>query len=80
MGKPYRDRIYRRNRLIVLKRDNYICSYCGGVADEADHIIPLSKGGSNTVDNLIASCSRCNNSKSNKLNARMPWTNERWIR
>lgn len=56
----------------VFKRDNYRCCICGrtardGVRLEADHIIPVSKGGKTTMDNLQTLCDRCNNGKSNKL-------------
>jgi 5-methylcytosine-specific restriction endonuclease McrA len=43
------------------------CVYCGGNFDEIDHYIPLSKGGSHTLDNVRPSCEHCNLTKSNKL-------------
>lgn len=37
----------------VLERDDTICHVCGHPgADEADHVVPLSQGGSDTLDNL----------------------------
>jgi hypothetical protein len=55
-------------RKIVFKRDNYKCTYCGVLADklECDHIIPLSKGGSNDMDNLTTACRTCNRQKKDK--------------
>jgi hypothetical protein len=52
----------------VFKRDNYTCQYCGacGVALQCDHIYPLSRGGSNGLENLQAACKPCNLSKHNK--------------
>ncbi len=54
----------KRLRFEVFKRDLFTCQYCGrtppAVVLEADHINPLSKGGPDTVDNLITSCSDCN--------------------
>ena len=49
-------------------RDNFTCQYCGrtpkdNVILHVDHIIPKSKGGKNTVDNLITSCVYCNMGK-----------------
>lgn len=41
------------------------CAYCGAEATSLDHIIPKNKGGTNSVSNLVPSCSRCNNSKAN---------------
>jgi 5-methylcytosine-specific restriction endonuclease McrA len=52
----YRSEEWYALRATVLKRDNYICSYCGGPANSADHIKPRSKGGSDTLDNLVAVC------------------------
>lgn len=53
----------------ILRRDAYSCAYC--FTEEgpwcADHVIPLSKGGSNSYENLTACCLPCNSSKSNRL-------------
>ena len=43
------------------------CFYCNGSFDEIDHYIPLSKGGSHTLENVRPSCEHCNLTKSNKL-------------
>ncbi len=44
------------------------CTYCGSPNDlTIDHIVPLSQGGSNAVDNLTVACRRCNTSKHNSL-------------
>lgn len=56
----------------VLKRDNYRCVICNrGVADgvllEIDHKIPISKGGSNRIENAQTLCVSCNNKKRNKI-------------
>ena len=61
-------------RKYILQRDNYTCKNCGLSVDkepnlllEIDHIIPISKGGLTTEDNLQTLCWKCNRSKSNKL-------------
>lgn len=39
------------------------CSYCGAPAEQADHIVPLSKGGPEAWDNLTPACASCNGRK-----------------
>ena len=57
-------------RFAVLERDEFRCQYCGATpkngALEVDHIIPVSKGGETSAENLITSCEPCNKGKSNK--------------
>ncbi len=63
----------KKIRFDVFKRDLFCCQYCGNypptVVLEVDHIIPVSKKGTNDIDNLITSCFDCNRGKSdNELN------------
>ena len=55
-------------RTRIFARDDYTCQYCGarGVPLECDHVFPISKGGSNEDDNLVAACVPCNRSKGAK--------------
>ena len=52
---------------VVLQRDSYACQWCDTFLHEGnwsiDHIIPLSKGGTNDLDNLQAMCRSCNSMK-----------------
>lgn len=59
---------YRRYRAIVLARDGEICAYCGAsnVPLQLDHIIPRSRGGSDSPENLTPACKPCNTSKGAK--------------
>ena len=60
---------WRNLRAAVFRRDGYTCVYCrekGGPL-ECDHIIPRSRGGTNTKENLATACRRCNRSKKNLL-------------
>ncbi len=48
----------------ILRRDKYSCQYCGSTKQlTLDHVIPLSKGGKHTWDNVVVACEPCNNSK-----------------
>lgn len=52
------DRRWRRLRQLVLTREPF-CRMCGAPATEVDHIIPLSRGGTNALENLQPLCKRC---------------------
>lgn len=54
------------SKATVLARDNYTCGYCGKKADTVDHIIPKKHGGSNSYENCVAACVRCNSKKADK--------------
>lgn len=61
-------RIAPNVRDLVWNRDGGKCVDCGSnIGLEFDHIIPLSKGGSNTYRNLQLLCEKCNRKKSNKI-------------
>ena len=66
---PERKQISKRTRFDVLKRDKFTCQYCGKSAPDVvlhiDHIVPVSKGGTNDIINLVTSCAECNLGKSN---------------
>ena len=48
-------------------RDDYKCQHCGTEANSTfDHIVPISKGGETTFDNLQVLCGPCNFSKGDK--------------
>jgi len=58
----------KKTRFDTFKRDLFQCQYCGktppSVVLEIDHIKPVSKGGSNVIENLITACFDCNRGKS----------------
>jgi 5-methylcytosine-specific restriction endonuclease McrA len=53
----------------VFARDEWTCQYCGAGAENVDHVIPRSRGGEHTWENVVASCRRCNSKKENRLPA-----------
>jgi hypothetical protein len=63
--------IPRQVMLKVVRRDNHVCQSCYAyVPDdqvEFDHIIPFSKGGPTSVENIRLLCRTCNRKKSNSL-------------
>jgi hypothetical protein len=66
----------KKLRFDLFKRDSFQCVYCGNkppnVLLEIDHIIPHSKGGKDTIENLVTSCFDCNRGKSNKELTEVP--------
>ena len=51
---------WKNQRALVLKRDEYICHYCGGEATQVDHVISRKQGGGHELENLVACCASCN--------------------
>ena len=59
----------------LFARDRYRCQYCGRTQTELkpresltrDHLIPLSRGGTNDWTNVVTACSPCNTRKANRL-------------
>jgi 5-methylcytosine-specific restriction endonuclease McrA len=58
----------------VLRRDAHRCAYCNRAANTVDHVQPKSKGGTDSWENLVAACLRCNNIKGDKTLHEMGWT------
>jgi len=63
-----RERIPEDVRITVWRRDNGKCVKCSSRKNlEYDHIIPISKGGSNTVRNIELLCEKCNREKRDNI-------------
>ena len=58
---------------IVMQRDRRCCVYCQRPAGVVDHVVPLSRGGTDTLDNLVAACSDCNSRKGWRLLEELGW-------
>jgi 5-methylcytosine-specific restriction endonuclease McrA len=58
------------SRKNILLRDRNTCQFCGRVFPSSeltlDHVVPRSRGGRSSWENLVACCYRCNNSKGNR--------------
>lgn len=62
-------------RFNVFLRDRFTCQYCGAREELTfDHVVPRSRGGLTTWDNVVAACAPCNLRKGN----RMPETAGMW--
>lgn len=69
--KSKRPKIPAKLRIMVLNRDKSTCVMCGRKAPEVvlhvDHIVPVSEGGTTTLDNLQTLCADCNLGKSDDV-------------
>jgi 5-methylcytosine-specific restriction endonuclease McrA len=64
--KPTRNPAF--TRFNVFLRDRFQCQYCGDSEDLTfDHVIPRSRGGRTTWDNVVAACAPCNLTKGGRL-------------
>ena len=62
--KPARYPAFTRFNLFL--RDEFQCQYCGSKGEMTfDHVVPRSKGGRTTWENVVAACGRCNLKKAN---------------
>jgi 5-methylcytosine-specific restriction endonuclease McrA len=69
MSRVPRDTHRRKiTRRAVFARDDWTCQYCGARSNlTVDHVVPRSKGGPSSWDNIVASCAPCNRRKGNTL-------------
>lgn len=68
-----RTRVTPVSRRGVLRRDDHRCCYCGKAATTIDHVLPRSRGGRDTWENLVACCLKCNNLKGDQTPSEMGW-------
>ena len=55
----------------LFRRDNHMCLYCGDYLYDCeltrDHVVPVSRGGTDTWENVVTACRVCNHHKDDKL-------------
>jgi 5-methylcytosine-specific restriction endonuclease McrA len=63
---PFKKIILSRKN--ILRRDGHRCQYCGrsDLSLTIDHVLPLSRGGEDTWENLVCACVQCNNRKGDR--------------
>jgi 5-methylcytosine-specific restriction endonuclease McrA len=66
---PHQTRALSRKNILL--RDRNTCQYCGEAYPPGeltlDHVVPRSRGGNSTWENLVACCHECNRQKGNRL-------------
>ncbi len=60
-------------RKAVFARDGGRCVYCGAPATSLDHVVPKSRGGAHSWDNVVSACGRCNHVKADRAVADLGW-------
>jgi len=72
-----RKKHFKYTRKGVFKRDNLKCQYCGKPGTKnnmtLDHVIPRSRGGGNSSENVVTCCMPCNAKKGNFLVSELGW-------
>lgn len=65
---PHRNRV-PLSRRAVFARDGHRCQYCNRAAENIDHVVPRSRGGAHSWENVVAACRACNSRKEDRLPA-----------
>jgi 5-methylcytosine-specific restriction endonuclease McrA len=59
------------SRKNIFIRDNHKCQYCLDTFKTSeltlDHVLPRSKGGKTSWENIVSACKKCNHAKSNRI-------------
>lgn len=64
-------------RRALFARDGGRCVYCGAAATSVDHVVPRSRGGKHSWDNVVAACRRCNHVKADRHLVELGWRMKR---
>jgi 5-methylcytosine-specific restriction endonuclease McrA len=60
-------------RRAVFARDGGRCQYCSAPATSLDHVVPRSRGGAHSWENVVSACARCNHVKADRGVAELGW-------
>jgi 5-methylcytosine-specific restriction endonuclease McrA len=60
-------------RRAIFARDGGRCVYCGAPATSIDHVVPRSRGGPHSWDNVVSACRRCNHVKGDRHIGEIGW-------
>ncbi len=69
---PYRA-VVPLTRRAVFARDEGRCVYCNAPATSLDHVIPKSRGGQHSWENVVSACGRCNHAKADRAISDLGW-------
>ena len=69
---PYRHAV-PLSRRAIFARDGGRCVYCGANATSIDHVIPRSRGGGHSWENVVSACHKCNHVKADKPLKELGW-------
>ncbi len=69
---PYRHAV-PLSRRAIFARDGGRCVYCGAAATSIDHVIPRSRGGGHSWENVVSACHKCNHVKADKPLKELGW-------
>ena len=69
---PYRPTV-PLTRKAVFALDAGRCLYCGAAATSLDHVVPKSRGGPHSWENVVSACARCNHVKADRGVAELGW-------
>jgi len=63
---PYKELPFNKKNILI--RDNYTCQYCGKKCHDLtlDHVLPKSRGGDYSWENIVAACKECNQKKADR--------------
>ncbi|HUW87394.1 MAG TPA: HNH endonuclease [Candidatus Paceibacterota bacterium] len=69
---PYRHSV-PLSRRAIFARDGGRCVYCTAPATSIDHVVPRSRGGGHSWENVVSACHRCNAAKADKHLKDLGW-------